>query len=353
MNLKDPANNVQMVRIIGILLMVLSLGLYLFGSKISQTMERFNTFAVWLVLAFVVIVAVLIVPIGFWGRSLASAVIPARVPAGMDVTLLGAIIGYTGFGAGFNFMLINYYRDHGYGMGSKVGYISGAIGGEKKDVLPVGVTFRETEQNAKLWKRWWRYLAMDQWGVFFIGAMLGMFIPAILVTYLATQSGTLPDSASMPTFLASQLGAQYGQWLFSVTLVIGAFTLFKTQATILEMLIRNTTDAAYAMFPRLHNWTKGDVRKFYYPLAVAFIVVISIIIHLQLPTDLVRISGNMANLASIVFPLVMIYLNLKLPKPARMKWWGIVFMVLNVLFFGFFFLNFLFVILTGAPLLKF
>jgi len=269
------------------------------------------------------------------------------------MTLLGAIIGYTGFGAGFNFMLINYYRDHGYGMGTKVGYISGAIGGEKKDVLPVGVTFRETEQNAKLWKRWWRYLMMDQWGVFFIGAMIGMFVPAILVAYLATQSGTLPTSAEMPTYLATQLGAQYGRWLFFLTLVIGAFTLFKTQATILEMLIRNTTDAAYSMFPGLHNWTKGDVRKFYYPLAVLFIIVIGIIIHLQLPTDLVRTSANMANLASIVFPLVMIYLNTKLPKPARTSWWAIIIMVLNVLFFGFFFVNFVFVTFTGTPLVQF
>jgi hypothetical protein len=37
--------------------------------------------------------------------SLASAVIPARIPAGMDATLLDGIIGYTDFAAGFDFII--------------------------------------------------------------------------------------------------------------------------------------------------------------------------------------------------------------------------------------------------------
>ncbi|MHB8054624.1 MAG: hypothetical protein ACYDH3_05200 [Candidatus Aminicenantales bacterium] len=127
----------------------------------------------------------------------------------------------------------------------------------------------------------------------------------------------------------------------------------KAPAAILEMLIRNTADASYAMFPKLRDRTKGDVRKFYYPLAAAFIVVIGVIIHLQLPTDLVKTSANIANLASIVFPLVMIYLNAKLPRPARARWGNNVLLVLNVVFFGFFFLNFLAVTFTGSPLIQF
>jgi hypothetical protein len=47
-----------------------------------------------------------------------------------------------------NFMLINYYRDHGYAMGHKVGFYSGIIGGEKREVLPSGVTFPESSRNA-------------------------------------------------------------------------------------------------------------------------------------------------------------------------------------------------------------
>lgn len=352
-NMKD-ATQLETVRLIGIGLMVLSFIMYLFGKKIERTLEIFNTFAVWFVLAFVIIVAIAIVPLTEWGTALASAIIPASIPKGMDVTLLGAIIGYTGFGAGFNFMLINYYRDKGYGMGHKVGFIAGLIGGDKSEVKTSGVTFRENEKNTKLWNRWWRFLAMDQWGVFFIGAMLGMFIPSLMVAHLATSPGAAEaSSANMPVYAATELGRLYGPWLFYVTLAVGAFTLFKTQATILEMLIRNTADAAYSMFPKLHEWTGSDMRKFYYPVALAFVIVIGIIIHLALPTELLKISANMANFAAIIFPAAMIYLNSKLPKPAKAPWWSTVALIINVLFFGFFFVNFLVVFTTGNPLIKF
>jgi len=352
-NMKD-ATQLETVRLIGIGLMVLSFIMYLFGKKIERTLEIFNTFAVWFVLAFVIIVAIAIVPLTEWGTALASAIIPASIPKGMDVTLLGAIIGYTGFGAGFNFMLINYYRDKGYGMGHKVGFIAGLIGGDKSEVKTSGVTFRENEKNTKQWNRWWRFLAMDQWGVFFIGAMLGMFIPSLMVAHLATSPGAAEaSSANMPVYAATELGRLYGPWLFYVTLAVGAFTLFKTQATILEMLIRNTADAAYSMFPKLHEWTGGDMRKFYYPVALAFVIVIGIIIHLALPTELLKISANMANFAAIIFPAAMIYLNSKLPKPAKAPWWSTVALIINVLFFGFFFVNFLVVFTTGNPLIKF
>jgi hypothetical protein len=61
----------------------------------------------------------------------------------------------------------------------------------------------------------------------------------------------------------------------------------------------------------------------------------------------------MSNLASLIYPIVLIYLNTKLPKPAKAKWWSIVTLVLNVVFFGFWFLNFAVFFLTGQPLVKF
>jgi hypothetical protein len=64
-------------------------------------------------------------------------------------------------------------------------------------------------------------------------------------------------------------------------------------------------------------------------------------------------SANIANLPSIVFPLVQIYLNSKLPRPTRARWWNVVLLVLNAVFFGFFFLNFLAVTFTGSPLIQF
>jgi hypothetical protein len=348
----NPAE-LQTVRTIAIVLLFLSLSIYLFGKKISRTLEVIETIAVFFILAVLITLAIVFAPASLWGTMLASMVTPAALPKGIDATTLGSIIGYTGFAAGMNFMLINYYRDHGYGMGHKVGFFSGVFGGQKQQVLPSGMTFRESEQNTKTWKRWFRFLVVDQWVVFFTGAMIGMFIPSVMVVALAVTPGAAePTSANMPVFAAMELGKQ-AAWLFPFTLVLGALILWKTQTTLLEMLIRNTTDAAIAVSPRLRAWIGDDPRKFYYIVAVVLIVFIGWVIHQALPTQLLQYSANMANLASIIYPLVLIYLNSKLPKPARASWWSYVVLILNVLFFGFFFVNFIALQLTGQPLVKF
>ncbi len=347
------AVELEIVRLIAVGLMFLSLGVFLFGKKISRTLEVLDAFLVFFILGTLVLLAIVFVPSSLWGAMVESIVVPGAPPEGIDATSLGSIIGYTGFGAGMNFMLINYYRDHGYAMGHKVGFFSGLIGGEKRDVLPSGVTFRETPTNAKTWRQWFRYLLIDQWVVFFAGAMIGMFVPSTLVVALARMPGAdMPTAANMPVYTAAELGKQ-AAWLFPFMLFIGALVLFKTQTTILEMLIRNSTDTAIAVCPRLRAWISGDPRKFYYILAIIFILLIAAIMHLALPTELIQISANMANLASIIYPLVLIYLNLKLPRPARARWWSVFVLVANMLFFGFFFFNFAALKLTGQPLVRF
>ena len=129
--------------------------------------------------------------------------------------------------------------------------------------------------------------------------------------------------------------------------------LFKTQTTLLEMLIRNTTDTVIASSPRLRKWIAGDPRKFYYIVGAALIILISIIIHVALPTKLLQYSANMANLASLIFPLILVYLNQQLPKPARSGPWAIAVLLANVVFFSFFFFNFVSLEITGKPLVVF
>ena len=350
----NTPQELEWVRLIGVGLLIVAFSIFLFGKKISRTMEVFNTLMVFLILFYLIILTAALVPIALWKEAFISMLKFSRPPSGIDASLLGAIAGYTGFASGMNFMLINYYRDKGYGMGHRVGFISGLLGGKQEQVLSSGVTFSETEQNKKLWKRWFRFLAIDQWAVFFVGAIVGMMVPSILVRYLAILPGAkVPDQANMPIYAASELGLRYGSLLFYSTLFVGALTLFKTQCTILEMLVRNTTDAAYAMSERFRNFLKGDPRRFYYPFAAIMIILISVIIHLALPTSLLVISANTANFAALVFPFVVIYLNSRLPKPARLKWWGYLILILNVIFFGFFFFNFLVVQLRGTPLVKF
>jgi hypothetical protein len=347
------ASEIEYVRLLGILLLALSFCLFLFGKKIARTIEIFNTTIVIVTLVSLFIITAIIVPFSYWSSAFASLVTIQPPPKGTDATHLGALAGYTAFASGINFMMINYYREKGYGMGTKVGYISGMIHGKQKKLLASGVTFRDTERNRIQWKRWFRFLLVDQWVVFFIGAIFGMMLPSILVGYLAGQPGAGElGEGNMPIYAATELGNLYGPLIFVFILLIGAIVLIATQTTILEMMIRNTTDSFYSVSPWFRKLINDDPRRFYYPFAVFLIIIISIIIHLAVPTRLILISANMANFAAMIYPLVMIYLNRQLPKPARIKWWGYIVLVFNVVFFGFFFINFLLLEVTGNPLVS-
>jgi hypothetical protein len=246
---------------------------------------------------------------------------------------------------------MGHYRDKGYGMGYRAGYISG-LRGERREILASGVTFPDNDLNRGLWRRWYRLLMVDMWGVFFVGAILGMLLPTILMSHAVALSGETPTRANVPTFVAAALGDEYGQAVFYVGLVLGVLILFSTQLGIFEAMVRVTTDAAHATSPRLRRLVEGDPRKFYYPFMLVLLVIISIVIHLSLPVALVEWSANMSNLGALIYPFALMYLNSKLPRPARPRPWHYVILVLNFLFFGFFFVNFI-ADFVGEPLITF
>jgi hypothetical protein len=217
-------------------------------------------------------------------------------------------------------------------MGARAGYIPGLLSRAERPVEPVGATFRDTPENAARWRRWWRFLIIEMWVVFVPGALIGILMPGILVSHVSQQTGTEPTRASMPTYLAAQL-QEMGEpriWYWWA-LLVGFLILFTTQLVVFEMLVRNMVDALYGFM-------------------ILLAVVISLIIFQALPTELVQWSANMSNLAAIIIPFALIYLIAKLPRPAKGRWWSYLILGLVVVYFGFFFLNFLVNQLTGNDL---
>src|SRR5690606_27017541 len=254
-------------------------------------------------------------------------------PAGITATQLGGLAGFTALASGLNWYVMGHYRDKGYGMGHRAGYISGLRGG-RREILASGVTFPDDDRNRGMWRRWYRLIMVDMWGVFFVGAMLGMLLPTILMAHSVNLSGKEPTRADVPTFVAAALGDEHGQFMFVLVLIMGVLILFSTQLGIFEAMVRVTTDAAHATSPRLRRLIEGDPRRFYYPFMILLLVVIAVVIHLSLPVALVEWSANMSNLGALIYPFMLMYLNSKLPKPARARWWHHVILVLNFLFFG-------------------
>ena len=338
-------------RIWAIALLVLVFLLTLFAKRIHRSLELANWVMVGTILVSLILIDLFIVPFNLWWEGIRGFVTPAAPPEGITATQLGGLAGFTALASGLNWYVMGHYRDKGYGMGYRTGYLGG-LRAEERALRDNGTTFTDDAANAARWKRWYRLLLADQWGIFFIGAMLGMLLPTILMAYAVQASGEQPTTATVPTFVASALGAEYGRGMFYIVLVIGVLILFSTQLGIFEAMVRVTTDASHANSPRLRRLIEGDPRRFYFPFMFILLVAISIILHLALPVNLVQWSANMSNLGALIFPFLLIYLNRRLPKTARPKWWHTVLLLVNVVFFGFFFINFI-SDFFGDPLVSF
>jgi hypothetical protein len=327
---------------LAVLLMGVVFVITLFGRKISRTLELVNWVLVGFILITVTLAAVLLVDASDWGDGLEGMFRPALPPSGVDATSIGAVAGFAAMASGLNYVFMSYYRDKGYGMGSKTGYIPALLGGEKHEVAAVGTTFRETPENAARWRRWYRFLTLEMWVVFVPGALIGLLMPGILVSSLAQRTGTPPTAETMPTYVAGQL-EQLGEprIFYYWALLVGFLIFFTTQLVVFELLVRNFVDAVYGSSARFRRVIGGDPRRFYYPFMVLVAAVISAIIFQALPTELLQWSANMSNLAALIMPFALMYLISKLPRPARAQWWSYVILVVVAVYFGFFFLNFL------------
>jgi len=354
-------------RQIGIGLLLTCFVLLLFGRKIERTLEVVQGALLPYVVLGLLMVGLVIVPGDYWGQALTGMLIPAIPPKGTDVSLLGALAGFAALASGLNFMFISYYRDKGFGMGKYTGYLSGLVGGAPDTLRPVGITFPENSRNASVWKRWFRMLLFDQLGIYFVGALIGILLPSLIGGYLVSTAQSTAQAAALPgqvvpsiaasldpvTFIATALADRFGQLLGGWALIIGFVILYSTQIVVLELLARNLTEGLYAGSARLRAWTRNDPRRFYYPVLAILVMAIAVIIQLRLPNDLIVLSANLSNFSAMIFPLVMIYLNRQLPRPARITWWSYLTLLANVVFFGFFFVNFLALQITGAPLVRF
>lgn len=319
--------------------------------RITRGLELVNALLIAAEVAFLFVVCLLVVPWDGWWAGIKGFVQPGMPPRGTSASDLGAVVGFAGLTAGLNWVFLGHYRDKGYGMGHRVGFLTGGRGG-KQSVRSCGYTFPDDAENTACWRRWYRLLRLDIYGLFLPGALVGMLLPTILVRQLAVDSGTAPSAANIETFAADQLGAAHGRWLFYATLLVGFLIIFDTLVGILEVLGRNVTDAA-STSPSIQARIEQDPRRFYFPAMTAVIVVIGTMTTITQPATLVQISANITNAAAMVFPFALIYLNRRLPKAARPPRYAIVVLVGNAVFFGFFFVNFVAEKVSGSPLITF
>jgi hypothetical protein len=312
------------------------------GRRIEHTLEVLNWVLVTTTIGGFLILSVLFVPspvwfaagIGFTGFDLAQGRFDF-FPAGADLVLLGALVAYSGAGGVANLVLGNWARDRGYGMGELAGYIPAAAG-PKVDLAHGGFTFAPSAEAMDRWRGWWRVVSVDQWGVFFVGAVFGMVLPALLyVTFLPR--GTNIQGLGISAALASAVGAHAGAAVAFVIAFLGAWILFKTQLDNFEGMVRAITDMLWSGSRRVRAWRGGDVRAVYYTVAGVLVVWGIIALGLAQPIVLLKLGANVAGAIFVIAAPHLLYVNTRiLPPHVRPPMWRRIALVAMTVFYAFF-----------------
>ena len=331
----------NIVYAIGATSFVLCVSVLLVGRRIERTLELLNWVLITFILGGFLVLALLYVSPSTWLSAGAGYVGFDTttgsfnfIPSGADFFLLSAVAAYSGCGGVCNITLSNWARDKGYGMSQVTGYIPALVGGQKVNLAHTGSTFEPTPESLARWKGWWRIIKADQWGVFFVGALLGMTLPALLyVTFLprGTDIRGLGIGASLAEVMASKAGAVAG----GAVAFMGAWILLKTQLDTIEGMTRAITDILWTSNKRIRAWRGGDVRVVYYCVLIAIVVWGVIALRLAQPIVLLQVGANMAAIVLIIASMHILYVNTKLlPKELRPSIWRRAALVGVALFYG-------------------
>ena len=173
-------------------------------------------------------------------------------------------------------------------------------------------------------------------GNIFVGALLGMMLPALLyVTFVAP--GTDIKGLAISAVLANTIGATAGAWLGLLVAALGAWILFKTQLDCVEGMTRSVTDILWTGSTRVRAWRGGDIRAVYYSVLVLVVVWGIIALKLAQPVMLLQIGANIAGVIFVFASLHLLYLNTRvLPEPLRPPMWRRVALVAMAVFYAFF-----------------
>ncbi|HYN81792.1 MAG TPA: Nramp family divalent metal transporter [Gemmatimonadaceae bacterium] len=337
------AADANAVYLIGVGTFLACVAILLFGRRIERTLELLNAILIVCILGSFVVLAVIFVPLTIWiagAAGYAGFSVEQRafdfLPQNADFFLLGALAAYSGAGGVANVVLSNWARDRGYGMGQRTGFIPAAVGGEKGHVAPTGFIFTPDAESMKRWRGWWNVVRADQWGVFFVGAILGMLLPALLyVNFLP--AGSDIRGLGIAAALANAIGAQAGPLLAGFIAFLGVWLLFKSQLDLLEATVRVVTDLVWTGSSRARSWRGGDVRALYYTVLVIVVIWGMIALRLAQPIVLLQLGANIAGATFVIAAAHLLYINTRLlPEELRPPVWRRACLVGMMLFYSFF-----------------
>jgi Mn2+/Fe2+ NRAMP family transporter len=334
----------------GIVALTVGLLVIHFGEKIQRTLELVSWPILVLLVATIIAGVVMAASPQAWLEVLSGfgGFLKPRLgfPSQGEINwyMIAAAIAYIPAGFGFNLFISSYARDKGWGMGSKAGYISGLVGGNKVELRADEIPFDvNNQENLRRWREWLKIMRLDSY-VFFSGiTMVTVILTSVMAYALLVPRGLAPTGFQVAAAQAEALSAVLGWAAWVIVLLGGFWALFDTQWGIMDSVARTVTDNFWFASEWVRRMTGGDPRKIYYAVVYAIyalsviILVISTVYKLAEPYHLSATGAVLGLLALTLAPILQLVVsNRILPKPLRPGIVTNIILAVGVVFYGFF-----------------
>lgn len=301
------------------------------GKTIEKLLEKLSWAMILFIFTFLVAVNFWCVPLKASLETASGFVVVHPLPANVNFLLLGLFAATSGSGGLGNLAISNWFRDKGFGMGSRVGSIGGALAEESSQVEPIGYRFPINTENLRRWKTWWRYSLLDQQALWAVGCFLGMFLNVNLALAIIPAGVDLPGYSS-GTFQAHYLSEKFWNGLWMLTLINGFWILFSTHLGNTDCLVRTVTDMLWAASPRIQ---RVPASRIYSTILVILTAWALYSIRLGSALDLFKILGIIASPMMALSALQILRINTRfLPAEIRPSWMRRGLLLLCSLFYG-------------------
>jgi len=245
------------VKLLTIVIVVFSAGLLLSGKTVERVLEKVSWIMIILIFSFLVFINIACIPLQTSAETLWGFFHFGFWPEQMDLGLFAVFAATAGSGGVGNLVISNWFRDKGFAMGVHAGSIGG-LRARQKTLSPVGSVFVADSNALSRWRRWLRYVWIDQWILWAGGCFLGMYLNVNLARAVIPP-GTQLEGIAAGAFQAKYLAESVAPLLWWLALLNGFWILFSTHLSNTDGLVRFVCDISWISFPQLQLRTASRV----------------------------------------------------------------------------------------------
>lgn len=311
------------------------------GKKVMRTLGlMFFLLHFLIIIPLLIIITLIFVPANVIWEVFSGYFRFGYIPPDADWLAMGAVAGFAGLAASAGMSISNYYRDSGWGMSEKLGFIPGMLGGKKVEFGVKGYLPKISEENKQRAKKWYRYIFIELIPIFFLGSLVTMVFPCALYYYFVPKEAATEEIFGFTAVLAQNMAVviPFAFWV----IIFMLFVIFWVDGSgVVDGVVRQFSNIIWNSFPKLNERFKGDIRKLYYGLLCLFTFIwVILILTGTPPVTMVLYAGSLANIGGVIFAMGLLAVNYKiLPKEYRFSLIEVIITIISIIFYGFFLIN--------------